>query len=198
MLSRREQLRKKFDLKSEPANIFMCWLLMWCGTFKYQEKNEREFLAFQAIQVVKKMFYRVEQEVAELIILMMHVAFTEGTEVIVRNFRELYLIDLKLPNHQAVEQFNLRALGRGQALPDSLPDVLFQESAPENQFSRVLNALPRLDRADSSSTRVLGELSANEDARKQAIEGKFQSQFSTTLSEDYQFASFTDMIAANR
>ena len=103
MLSRREQLRKKFDLKSEPANIFMCWLLMWCGTFKYQEKNEREFLAFQAIQVVKKMFYRVEQEVAELIILMMHVAFTEGTEVIVRNFRELYLIDLKLPNHQAVE-----------------------------------------------------------------------------------------------
>ena len=46
VLSRREQLRKKFDLKSEPANIFMCWLLMWCGTFKYQEKNEREFLAF--------------------------------------------------------------------------------------------------------------------------------------------------------
>ena len=45
------------------------------------------------------MFYRVEQEVAELIILMMNVAFTEGTEVIVRYFRELYLIDLKLPNH---------------------------------------------------------------------------------------------------
>ena len=53
---------------------------------------------------------------------MMNVAFTEGTEVIVRYFRELYLIDLKLPNHQAVEQFNLRVLGRGQALPDCLPD----------------------------------------------------------------------------
>ena len=48
---------------------------------------------------MKKMFYRVEQEVAELIILMMQVAFTEGTEVIVRYLRELYLIDLKLPNN---------------------------------------------------------------------------------------------------
>ena len=71
------------------------------------------------------MFYRVEQEVAELIILMMQVAFTEGTEVIVRYLRELYLIDLKLPNNQAVEQLNLRALGRGEALPESLPDLLF-------------------------------------------------------------------------
>ena len=78
------------------------------------------------------MFYRVEQDIAELLILMMHVAFTEGTEVIVRLFRELYLVDLKLPNNQAVEQFNLRALGRGDSLADSLPDVLFQESAPGN------------------------------------------------------------------
>lgn len=77
----------------------MCWLLLWCGSFRYQEKNERDFLATQAIQVVKKMFYRVEQEVAEIIILMMHVAFTEGTEAIVRQFRELYLIDLKLLNN---------------------------------------------------------------------------------------------------
>ena len=56
---------------------------------------------------------------------MMHVAFTEGTEVIVRYFRELYLIDLKLANNQAVEQFNLRALGRGDEICESLPDMLF-------------------------------------------------------------------------
>lgn len=99
VLSRREQLQIKFDVKSQQANVFMCWLLMWCGSFRYQEKNERDFLATQAIQVVKKMFYRVEQEVAEIIILMMHVAFTEGTESIVRQFRELYLIDLKLPSN---------------------------------------------------------------------------------------------------
>ena len=98
-MSRREQLKAKFDLKGQHANVFMCWLLIWCGCFKQQEKNEREFLAHQAILVVKKMFYRVEQEVAELIILMMQVAFTEGTEVIVRYLRELYLIDLKLPNN---------------------------------------------------------------------------------------------------
>jgi hypothetical protein len=45
------------------------------------------------------MYYRVDPEVAEIIILMMHVAFTEGTEVTVRYFRELYLNDLKLPNN---------------------------------------------------------------------------------------------------
>ena len=71
------------------------------------------------------MFYRVEQEVAEMVILMMHVAFTEGTESIVRYFRELYLIDLKLPSNQAVEQFNLRALGRGNTLSESIADPLF-------------------------------------------------------------------------
>ena len=119
------------------------------------------------------MFYRVEQEVAELIILMMNVAFTEGTEVIVRYFRELYLIDLKLPNHQAVEQFNLRVLGRGQALPDSLPDLLYQESAPECQFSRVLRSLPKFERPESAGTTILSELCANEDGRKHTIEQKF-------------------------
>ena len=98
---------------------------MWCGSFNYKEKNEREFLALQAVQQVKKMYYRVDQEVAEIIILMMHVGFTEGTEVIVSYFRELYLNDLKLTNNQAVEQYNLRALGRGQSLSDSLPDILF-------------------------------------------------------------------------
>lgn len=144
------------------------------------------------------MFYRVEQEVAELIILMMHVAFTEGTEVIVRYFRELYLIDLKLPNHQAVEQFNLRALGRGQALADSLPDVLFQESAPENQFSRVLQSLPKVEKSIEGGRSVLSELCVDGDGRKRAIEGKFQSQFWMSLSEDYQFATFADMIDANK
>ncbi len=78
------------------------------------------------------MFYRVEQEVAELIILMMHVAFTEGTESIVRCFWELYLIDLKLPNNQAVEQFNLRSLGRGHTLLDSVPGFNYKESGAEN------------------------------------------------------------------
>lgn len=97
--TRRDQLKAKFDTKSDAANVFMCWLLLWGGTFKYQDKNEREFLAHQAIQVVKKMFYRVEQEIADLIILMMHVAFTEGSEAIVRQFRELYIIDLRLPNN---------------------------------------------------------------------------------------------------
>ena len=105
----------------------MCWLLVWSGTFRYQEKNERDFLAHQAIAVVKKMFYRVEQDVADLIILMMQVAFVEGTEEIVRSLRELYLIDLKLPPNQAVEQYNLRALGRGAALNDAFPDFLISQ-----------------------------------------------------------------------
>ena len=149
------------------------------------------------------MFYRVEQEVSELIILMMHVAFNEGTEVIVRYFRELYLIDLKLPNHQAVEQFNLRALGRGFALPDSLPDLLYQETAPECQFSRVLRSLPRFQQKPpeeggcADTTAILSELCVNEDSRKQTIEQKFQSQFWTAVSEDYQFATYSDMVHAN-
>ena len=58
---------------------------------------------------------------------MMQVAFVEGTEEIVRSLRELYLIDLKLPPNQAVEQFNLRALGRGAALNESFPDFLFSQ-----------------------------------------------------------------------
>lgn len=78
------------------------------------------------------MFYRVEQEVAELIILMMHVAFTEGTESVVRSFRELYLIDLKLPNNQAVEQFNLRSLGRGHAQLNLASSFNFSEPAIQN------------------------------------------------------------------
>ena len=126
----------------------MCWLLVWSGTFRYQEKNERDFLAHQAIAVVKKMFYRVEQDVADLIILMMQVAFVEGTEEIVRSLRELYLIDLKLPPNQAVEQYNLRALGRGAALNDAFPDFLISQDQAQhdNQFNRMLKSLSTLER----------------------------------------------------
>ena len=122
---------------------------------------------------MKKMFYRVEQEVAELIILMMQVAFTEGTEVIVRYLRELYLIDLKLPNNQAVEQLNLRALGRGEALPESLPDLLFQESARDNQFTRMIRSLPALERQDGG-LEILSELLLDEETRRSAVRSKFR------------------------
>ena len=37
----------------------------------------------------------------------------------------------------------------------------------------------------------------NEDSRKQTIEQKFQSQFWTAVSEDYQFATYSDMVHAN-
>lgn len=52
---------------------------------------------------------------------------------------------------------------------------------------------------DSNIANLLCKLGTNnEDTRKQAIEGKFRSQFTMVRSEDYQFETYQDMIAANQ
>jgi hypothetical protein len=64
---------------------------------------------------------------------------------------------------------------------------LFQESAPKNQFSHFIESLRK-------QSIELSDIGYDEDSRKEAIRQKFTSQFSTTMSEDYQFATFKDMI----
>ena len=86
-------------MKKPRANVYICWILIFCGSFNYQEKKEREFLAFQAIQILKRMYFRVDEDVIDLIKLMMFVAYTLGTEQIVKYFYELYFEDLKLPQN---------------------------------------------------------------------------------------------------
>lgn len=34
--------------------IFMTWINLWCGTFKYQDPVEQQFRVNQLIQVLKK------------------------------------------------------------------------------------------------------------------------------------------------
>ena len=96
-----------------------------------------------------------------------------------------------------MEQLNLRALGRGEALPESLPDLLFQESVgdKENQFTRMIRSLPELDRADGGSD-DLSELLLNEGPRISAVKGKFAAQFNVELREDYQFNTYDEVVAA--
>ena len=43
-LTKREELQANYDFKNDRANILYCWLLAWCGTFKAQQRAEREFL----------------------------------------------------------------------------------------------------------------------------------------------------------
>lgn len=85
---------------------------MWSAVFKYQENKEKEFLTFQAISVLKKMIYRVDRDVSDMIEVMMHTAFTHGTERIVRFFFELYFDEFKLPTNYTVHHYMINALGK--------------------------------------------------------------------------------------
>jgi hypothetical protein len=54
----------------------LCWLLAWCGTLAYQDPEERDFLVHQAIEVLKKMVYKVDPNpTIEIFEIMMDSAF---------------------------------------------------------------------------------------------------------------------------
>jgi len=62
--------------KNFHLNIYLCWLLAWCGTLAYQDPDERDFLVHQAIEVLKKMVYKVDPNPqCEIFELMMDSAF---------------------------------------------------------------------------------------------------------------------------
>ena len=112
IVQRKFRIKAKYDKCSFKTSIFLCWLLTWSSTFKYQERKEKEFLTFQAITVLKKMYYRVDRDVADMIEVMMHSAFTHGTEKIVRLFFELYFDEFKLPTNYTVHHYMISALGK--------------------------------------------------------------------------------------
>ena len=58
------------------------------------------------------MIYRVDRDVADMIEVMMHTAFTHGTERIVRFFFELYFDEFKLGPNYVVHHYMISALGK--------------------------------------------------------------------------------------
>ena len=58
------------------------------------------------------MYYRVDRDVADMIEVMMHTAFTHVTERIVRFFFELYFDEFRLPTNYTVHHYMISALGK--------------------------------------------------------------------------------------
>ena len=112
IVMRKQRIQAKYDKATFKTSIFLCWLLIWSSTFKYQEEKEKQFLTFQAITVLKKMFYRIDRDVADMIEVMMHSAFEHGTEKIVRFFFELYFDEFKLANNYTIHHYMISSLGK--------------------------------------------------------------------------------------
>ena len=86
---------------------------MWCGTFKAQEKIEREFLALQAIQVIKKMCQQSQNgrdhDLVTYVLLMLQVVFVAGKPELLTYFVELWKYDLQLPTSPIFEFYDFKA-----------------------------------------------------------------------------------------
>lgn len=39
-------------------NIYLCWLLAWSATLRYQDRKEKMFLVLQAIEICKRIVYK--------------------------------------------------------------------------------------------------------------------------------------------
>lgn len=100
--------------KNFQLNIYLCWLLAWCGTLAYQDPEERDFLVHQAIEVLKKMVYKVDPNPqSEIFELMMDSAFQHGDESMVRQLFEIYSEEFKLQQNNTMIQLMLNAKGKG-------------------------------------------------------------------------------------
>ena len=126
-------MQHKFDTvggdRNFQVNIYLCWLLAWCGTLKYQDDKEKVFLAYQAVKVLKKMVYsRDTLPSVEIFEIMMDTAFWHGNEKIVRFFFELYFEEFKLPPNHAIILFMLNAKGKGGSLANKRLLSLQQEA----------------------------------------------------------------------
>ena len=72
-------------------------MLAWCGTLAYQDPKEKDFLAYQAVEVLKRMVYKVDPNpTVEIFEIMMDSAFNHGNEQIVRKLFILYSEEFKL------------------------------------------------------------------------------------------------------
>ena len=114
--TKRDQIQFRYDHKDQATNVYICWILTWCASLGYQHSKERLYVTLQANQVVKKLFYRVDSDVQELIKLMMHSVFLEGTEEMVRIIYTLYTEDLRLPIDNWIQHHMTIAIGRGNTL----------------------------------------------------------------------------------
>ena len=95
-------------MKKGRANVLYCWLLIWCGTFRQQEKVEHEFLVLQAIAVIKKMSQKKDDALATYLLLMLQEVFASDNEALLRYLVELWKIDLELPVNPQFEYFDFR------------------------------------------------------------------------------------------
>ena len=93
-MTKREELQANYDFKNDRANILYCWLLAWCGTFKAQQRAEREFLVCQAIQVIKKMCTNQDTDLTTYVLLMLQVVFSLAQPEFLRYLVELWKYDL--------------------------------------------------------------------------------------------------------
>ena len=121
-VNNRMLIQQKFDKGGDekshfPLNIYLCWLLAWCGTLAYQDGREKEFLAEQAKNVLSKLFFsfhKVENSlIVEIIEIIMDSAFKYGTESMVRLFYDLYFEDFKLVKNPNMIYWMANATGRG-------------------------------------------------------------------------------------
>lgn len=66
-------------------NIYLCWLLAWSGSFKFQDNKEKLFLVVLAIDVLKKLVYRGEFTLPiEIFKVVMYSTFEYGDETMIK------------------------------------------------------------------------------------------------------------------
>ena len=83
----------------------------------YQDAKEKDFLAHQAVEVLKRMVYKVDSNpTIEIFEIMMDTVFNHGSEQIVRKLFELYSNEFKLQQNTTMIYYMLQAKGKGAQL----------------------------------------------------------------------------------
>jgi len=137
--------------KNFQLNIYLCWLVAWCGTLAYQDPEERDFLVHQAIEVLKKMVYKVDPNPqSEIFELMMDSAFQHGDENMVAKLFEIYSEEFKLQQNNTMIQLMLNAKGKGLNLAKrkilAITDV--RRSAIPQMEQEIVEDLTELEMQD--------------------------------------------------
>lgn len=148
-VSKKVLVQYRFDNSGDKIaqlNIYLCWLLCWCGTLAYQDPEERDFLVHQAIEVLKKMVYRVDPNpTIEVFEIMMDSAFQHGDENMVRLLFEIYSEEFKMQQNQTMIQLMLKALGKSTNLAKkNVTDIKEERSTIKTE--KVLKEEERLSR----------------------------------------------------
>ena len=75
----RRDTRIPSNFRKERTYVHLCWIYMWCGTFKQQERKEKFFRLNQLIQVIAKLKAKCMPQIdTELFALIIDTCYKDG------------------------------------------------------------------------------------------------------------------------